>query len=77
MTAERESKKKRFGTIAIEMGYITQEDVMDALKTQLDEDLKDGKHRVIGVILYEKGILDAVQIKNILDSMMRASSVAT
>ena len=74
--AAKESKKKRFGTIAIDKGYLTEEQLISALKLQVEEDISTGKHRLIGVILYDQGMLDATQIKDILDAMLRAGSAA-
>ncbi len=74
MVDEKESKAKRFGTIAIEKGYIVQEQLMDALKIQVEEDVKEGSHRLLDIILFEQKNLDAVQIKSILDQMLKVGT---
>lgn len=61
--------EKRFGTIAVEKGYITIDQLMDALYIQVREDLSGKKHRLIGKILYDRGFLTIDQIERVLASM--------
>ena len=61
--------EKRFGTIAVEKGYITIDQLMDALDVQVREDLSGIKHRLIGKILYDLGFLTIDQIQRVLASM--------
>ena len=61
--------EKRFGTIAVEKGYITIDQLMDALDIQVREDLSGIKHRLIGKILYDLGFLTIDQIQRVLASM--------
>ena len=49
--------EKRFGTIAVEKGFITIDQLLDALEVQVREDLAGKKHRLIGKILYDLGFL--------------------
>jgi hypothetical protein len=37
-------REKRFGTIAVEMGFITTEQVLHAMNIQIKEDIENGKH---------------------------------
>ena len=46
----------RFGIIAREMGFITAEQLVEALKIQVMEEAENKKHRQIGTILLEKGL---------------------
>jgi len=64
---EREHLEKRFGLIAVEKGYIKPEDLVDALKTQVLEDMGKGEHRLVGRILLETGLISPDQIQEILD----------
>ena len=66
---EREHLEKRFGVIAVEMGLITAEQLIEALKTQVTEDMEKGKHRLIGRILLERGIITTAQIDDVLDEL--------
>jgi hypothetical protein len=60
---------KRFGVIALEKGFVTAEQVVDALKTQVEEDLSLGTHRLIGRILLEKQVLTLSQLDEVLSYM--------
>ena len=61
--------EKRFGTITIKKGYITLGQYMDAFVVQVREDLSGKKHRLIGKILYDQGLLTIEQIQRVLASM--------
>ena len=58
--------EKRFGIIAIEKGYITPEELVDALRVQVQEDIEYGHHRIIGEILLAQGNLIPAQIEEVL-----------
>jgi hypothetical protein len=64
-----ERTEKRFGTIAVEKGYITIDQLMDALGIQVRENLAGAKHRLIGKILYDLGFLTIEQIGRVVASM--------
>ena len=59
-------KEMRFGVVAINMGYVTAEQVIEALNIQVKEDVAMGKHRKIGMILLEQGHLTVMQIDEVL-----------
>ena len=61
--------EKRFGSTAVEKGYITLQELMDALEIQVREDLAGAKHRLIGRILFDLGSLTQPQIEEVLKSM--------
>ena len=63
------SSESRFGFVAVKGGYITPEQLIDALKIQIMEEIKGIKRRLIGNILYEKGYLTMPQLANVLVSM--------
>jgi hypothetical protein len=65
------SSENRFGVVAVKGGYITSEQLTDALKTQILEELKDDRHRIIGNILYEKEYITMPQIADVLVSMSK------
>jgi len=46
---------KRFGTIAIKKGFINQEQLIQAFRIQVEENLEKGEHRLIGAILLDLG----------------------
>jgi hypothetical protein len=66
---ETEETDKRFGTIAIEKGYITVDQLLGALEVQVREDLSGITHRLIGKILYDLGFLTIEQIQRVLASI--------
>jgi hypothetical protein len=58
---------KRFGAIAVEKGFITEEQLFQALKIQAKENVEKGKHRLLGQILLEEGLITASQIEEVLE----------
>lgn len=61
--------KKRFGTIAVEKGFITDRQLVEAIEMQTLEDMKGKEHRLMGTILFEQGYLNAKQVDEVLRSM--------
>ena len=66
---EKEQFEKRFGVIAIEKKFITAEQLIEAIKVQVMEDIEKGKHRLIGRILLESGQITVSQIDEVLESL--------
>lgn len=64
---ETEHLEKRFGVIAIEMGFCSAEQFVEALKIQVMEDYNKGKHRLVGRILMEQGVITLDQINQVLE----------
>ncbi len=62
-------REKRFGTVAVEMGFITAEQVLHAMNIQIKENMEIGKHRLIGTILMEMGAMTRKQVKEVLLAM--------
>jgi hypothetical protein len=60
---------KRFGAVAIEKGFITLENLIEAIKIQVTENLESSEHRLIGQILWEKGYLTTEQINEVVEFM--------
>ncbi|MFH1487340.1 MAG: hypothetical protein ABII06_00385 [Pseudomonadota bacterium] len=61
--------EKRFGMTAVAKGYITLEQLIEAMKTQVSEDVDKATHRLIGEILVEMGFITPAQIIEVLDAM--------
>lgn len=61
---------RRFGQVAVERGFITPEQLKEALSDQVDDDLAKKRHRLLGDILFEKGRLTANQIDAVLDETL-------
>ena len=68
-----EELEKRFGTLAVQKGFITVDQLFEAIEIQVKEDLEQGKHRLIGTILFEHGFITVLQIDNVLKSMAKES----
>jgi len=66
---ETEHLEKRFGILAVEKGFITADQVIEALKIQVMEDIEKGQHRLIGRILLKQGLITLSQIDDLLDSL--------
>ncbi len=60
---------KRFGDIAVEKGYITLEQLIEALSTQATENVSKKEHHLIGAILRQKGYMGLTQIDDVLRIM--------
>jgi 6-phosphofructokinase len=66
-----EVRDKRFGVIAVENGFITNEQLFEALKMQVEEDLSGKPHTLIGVILIKLGYMTREQADEILVAMRK------
>ena len=60
---------KRFGAMAIDKGFITLENLLEAIEIQIHENMDGSDHRLIGQILWEKGYITSEQINEVLASM--------
>lgn len=56
---------ERFGLIAIKKGFITEEDLINALSVQVREDVEFVTHRQVGEILFDLDIMNANQIEEV------------
>ena len=61
-----EELEKHFGTIAVEKGFINFDKLMEALEIQEREDMGGKKHRLIGTIFFDMGIMSLPQIEKVL-----------
>ena len=61
--------KNRFGTVAVEKGFITMEQLVNALTLQAKENVETGKHRLIGQIFLDQGYLTEAQIDEVLETI--------
>jgi hypothetical protein len=60
---------KRFGAVAVKKGFVTLENLYEAMKIQISENLEDTDHRLIGQILWEEGYIKTEQINEVLKAM--------
>ena len=61
----------RFGKIAVDMGFITPEQLKLALSEQVDDNILGNPHRVIGSIFFEKGWMTYEEIEKVLKELFR------
>jgi hypothetical protein len=59
----------RFGEIAVDLGFITPEQLKLALSEQSDDDLLRYPHRVIGSIFFDKGWMTYQEIETVLKQL--------
>ena len=66
-----EHYEKRFGIVAIEKGFITPENLVEAFKIQIKEDVDFQTHRLIGEILLDSGYMTTMEIQEVLDAVFK------
>ena len=73
---EKDSKKThpglelhRFGSIAVYRKYVTLAQVQQALIKQIEDNVKGGKHRLLGDILLENNWITDEQVESILSEI--------
>jgi hypothetical protein len=58
--------EKRFGITAVHKGFITSDQLIEAMTLQIREELDQHWHRPIGQILLELGYLESPQVEEVL-----------
>jgi hypothetical protein len=66
--------QKRFGFIAVEKGFITTDQLVEAFRVQVKEEIEKGKHTLIGAILFDQGHMSLSQIQEVLENMNNLSA---
>ncbi|MBI5664082.1 MAG: hypothetical protein HZC49_03170 [Nitrospirae bacterium] len=61
----------RFGQIAVEKGYVTAEQVKRAVSEQIDDDMANRPHRLIGRIFLDNGVMNPKQIEIVLNELFK------
>ena len=61
--------EKRFGTIAMEKGFITHAQLIEALKIQINEEVTTGKRTPIGRILFNQNFITFSQLTEVVLSL--------
>jgi hypothetical protein len=61
----------RFGQLAVAMGYVTPEQLKQALSEQIDDNLNDRSHRVLGTIFFEHGWMSPGQVDQVLNKLFK------
>jgi hypothetical protein len=68
-TEKTHHSEKRFGVVAVEEGFITRDQLYEALKAQVDDDIDGGPHRPLGEILLQQGAMTWAQIDEVLETL--------
>ena len=63
--------EERFGTIAVKKGFVTKEQVLEAMKVQMERDLEGLEHRLIGSVLYSMGYIALPQIDEVAEAVKK------
>lgn len=58
----------RFGELAVKMGFVTPVQLETALAKQ-EEENRANRHRVIGLILFDEGLMSTEQIEQVLNGI--------
>jgi hypothetical protein len=66
----------RFGKLAVDFGYITPQQLREALLEQLDDDLAERPHRAVGTILLDRGWMTLRQVETVLDRLLDLTRAA-
>ncbi len=61
------STLKPFGEVALEKAFITPDQLLRALNTQIMNRAEKGEHQLIGAILLEQGAINGDQLHEVLD----------
>ena len=62
----------RFGTIAVKKGFVNKEQVLEAMKIQMERNLDGLEHRLIGSILYRMGYMTLRQIDEVAEDVKKS-----
>ena len=66
-----EHYEKRFGIIAFEKGFITADDLVKGLTIQVGEDLRHMRHRLLGEIFFDMGLMTDRQVEEVVSHIFR------
>ena len=69
-----EDYEKRFGAIAVEIGFISLDQLLEAMRIQITENTKGKSHRLIGQILFDLGFMTFDQIDEVLRIVVRKTN---
>ncbi len=61
----------RFGNIAVHMGFVTAKQLTEAVVLQVEDDIYNKPHRLIGEILLENGWITDEQIDSVLNELFK------
>ncbi len=62
---------RRFGAIAVRKGIVSLDDVKAAVNEQIEDDVNGHEHRLLGTILYDRGLITEYQIDVVLQELKK------
>lgn len=62
---------RRFGQLAMQMGYIDGNQLAAAFRRQREDEAGGRPHRLVGAILFQEGAMSAEQIEEVLRAVFR------
>lgn len=69
-----EDREERFGAMAEKKGYISWPQLLEALEIQIEENTEKGEDRFIGDVLCDLNFITKLQVKDVLESMEKATA---
>jgi hypothetical protein len=60
---------RRFGAIAVCNGFVTLDEMKAAIMDQIDDDVSGREHRLLGSILFSRGLITERQIEIVLQEL--------
>ena len=66
---KKKQPEKRFGVVAMEKGFITAVQLLEAMRVQITEDIELQNHRPIGAILLDQEAITGPQLNEVLRAM--------
>ena len=61
----------RFGQTAVELGFITEAQLKESLYCQVDENLTNQEHRLLGAVLLDKEWLTSNQVETVMNTLLK------
>lgn len=57
---------RRFGAVAVRKGFVTIDEMKAAIMEQIDDNVSGREHRLLGGILFSRGLITERQIETVL-----------
>ena len=62
---------RRFGAIAVQKGFVSLEEIEAAMAEQIDDNVNESEHRLLGEILYDNGFITENQVDKVLQELAK------
>jgi hypothetical protein len=67
--------QKRFGKMAIEKGFITEDQLREAINIQITSEIKNGESIPTGEILFDLGYINRAQIEEVRKEVLEQNTM--